>query len=419
MTQSANVKTITLIPELSISEADIHLHFLSSKGLFYLAEINDPWYAAHRNISLTIISSEDPASGAPISHSVPFYIQDDPASVMACKAQYQICNPSARHCSRLAGLNDLHDSFADLWATESASRQKFMEWVYFLLRHGYIAADAIVDSAGQAALTAAYSLRHSVNGPLSDTAWEDDVFLWNSAATASLQALFVNVAAGPSQYFSAGISTAPKTPEARTLCSSQRIRSPRHTSFSVLGLALIFALGGALIVLDLGLAPLLHYLQRNNDKHAYARLEWSSNATLQLHRLAHEAAASGTWAHATHTVPTTRPGDVLRTLNIADIMHPRLEPGSYAGRSVQVVDSLERAFALRPAVEQKKLPGFVARQESVETLALAAGRTESLAKEEPLRSPLRREFMRVDGHEENAPSPVPLEVETAYGQARS
>lgn len=58
----------------------------------------------------------------------------------------------------------------------------------------------------------------------------------------------------------------------------------------------------------------------------YAYLEWITNDTLQLHRVAHEGSnkTDGTWSRCTSWVPTTAPGALLSSLDISDLNHPRL-----------------------------------------------------------------------------------------------
>lgn len=58
----------------------------------------------------------------------------------------------------------------------------------------------------------------------------------------------------------------------------------------------------------------------------YAYLEWITNDTLQLHRVAQEGSnkTDATWSRCTSWVPTTAPGAILSSLDISDLKHPRL-----------------------------------------------------------------------------------------------
>lgn len=69
--------------------------------------------------------------------------------------------------------------------------------------------------------------------------------------------------------------------------------------------------------------PVLHARRRRRKHGEYANLEWITNGTLQLHRLAHED-GERRWDGSTDTVPTTEPDVLLTSLNIADLKHPIL-----------------------------------------------------------------------------------------------
>lgn len=57
----------------------------------------------------------------------------------------------------------------------------------------------------------------------------------------------------------------------------------------------------------------------------YQQLEWATNETLRLERMAHEAFGAGSWVGAAEVVPvTTEKGERLGMLDVADETHPRL-----------------------------------------------------------------------------------------------
>lgn len=58
----------------------------------------------------------------------------------------------------------------------------------------------------------------------------------------------------------------------------------------------------------------------------YAHLEWTTNEVLQLQRLAHEELGLGTWTGCVDTVPTTKGGENIASLDITNIHHPVLAP---------------------------------------------------------------------------------------------
>ena len=56
----------------------------------------------------------------------------------------------------------------------------------------------------------------------------------------------------------------------------------------------------------------------------YTYLEWQTNDTLQLQRLAHEELGYGTWSRAVAGNPVTAAGEKLSVLGIKDDTHPVL-----------------------------------------------------------------------------------------------
>lgn len=99
-------------------------------------------------------------------------------------------------------------------------------------------------------------------------------------------------------------------------------------SFSVLGLCITFVLGGFVIAVSLIIEPALSFFDRRWGRNQYARLEWSANSSLQLHRLAHEEFGLDKWSNCTKEVPLTRPDVLLPSLDISDLNHPILKSQS-------------------------------------------------------------------------------------------
>jgi hypothetical protein len=90
-------------------------------------------------------------------------------------------------------------------------------------------------------------------------------------------------------------------------------------------------LGFIIIAISWLIQPVINYAQKHHEfnKHEYELLEWSTNGTLQLQRLAHEQLGSGTWSNFNETVPITGSGELLAALDTSDTSHPRLATGEY------------------------------------------------------------------------------------------
>jgi hypothetical protein len=139
---------------------------------------------------------------------------------------------------------------------------------------------------------------------------------------ASLQKLVVDQAMGPADPTLLPILTRPNTTEEQKVCANQKIRSDSYTSINVLGLIIIFVVGGLIIVTSFALPIIVRRIQKRQN--SYSTLEWIVNDTLQLQRLAHEAVGSGIWQDTDGNFPTTAQCELLAELDVTNPTHPKL-----------------------------------------------------------------------------------------------
>jgi hypothetical protein len=114
------------------------------------------------------------------------------------------------------------------------------------------------------------------------------------------------------------------SPRALALTKQQKINSTAHASFSLFGLLFTFVVGCLIALISYLLEPVSKLLYKKWGFKTYAYLEWNTNATLQLQRLAHEELGWDTWSKGTGEIPTTEPGDLLGCLDISNPDHPVL-----------------------------------------------------------------------------------------------
>lgn len=217
---SINISLSDLMPidELSqtLEDSDLHLFFLSANGIRYTSKVDDDWYAAHQSVQPFHVPTV--STGA-----VPAYLADEPASVLGCTSQYQICSPGAnsrQDCPTWGGGLDI-DSPTGPKASQDSN---LFDWAIYFLDPGYLAV-----SLGQASLTARRSLNVGIQGALPDNQWQSDVEYWFNISLASLQSV-VNSAIGPNdpniqKYF----WKAPDSDVVKYFCKNQ-VRTPAHSS---------------------------------------------------------------------------------------------------------------------------------------------------------------------------------------------
>lgn len=111
----------------------------------------------------------------------------------------------------------------------------------------------------------------------------------------------------------------------------KKIKSTAYANFSIFGLSFIFIFGTIIILTNCILESDLHYTiircisRKARDKVRYHRLEWYTNGTLQLQRLAHEQTGFGKWSRCDEEIPVTEAGDQLSPLDLDDPKHPKLQ----------------------------------------------------------------------------------------------
>jgi len=90
------------------------------------------------------------------------------------------------------------------------------------------------------------------------------------------------------------------------------------------GLGTILVAGTLIAIIDLTMEPLFEWLKKRTQKDVYGILEWKTNSTLQMQRLAHEQLGFGTWTKTSEAAPVTERGELLSTIHAEDPAHPVL-----------------------------------------------------------------------------------------------
>lgn len=309
------------IPDLRKFEGDITLFFLSANFVAFTKPTNDPWYSAH--LKFGTIKRPD-KEGVEV-----MYRADEPASVLACVSQYQICDPSVpadRRCTTPGSRIDAFNYAARLQTSEEGEQK--IAWF------GYPASftiGRIVDSLRVSALTSRYSLQDGFQGPLPDNQWQLDVEYWFQVWLSYLQSRFMLFATGPSDPELMRWVQKPQTKVQKTLCQNQvrapaqprtpssnprrqKITTTAYTNFNTFGLSLTFAIGTLIILLSYTIEPLARWVQNRRRLDVYSHLEWCANEEL----------GAGTWHDGAEPIPFTDAGERLATLDVADPKHPRL-----------------------------------------------------------------------------------------------
>lgn len=312
----------TPISDLSNTTADTTVIGLTNRNNF-AAPITDPWFRAD-NCTLR------PQGLPPIVCQAP-----NPLSFLGCQEQYQFCkvdparpnstsgnaNTGSDSCTPLTGLYKL---FPDLmfvkgspWnGTVLPNLNPVQKALYYFLAKtmsnsqlhwqlGFIGYENLI--AQEVVWDGGFDFDMSAGVP--DDQWEIEVMNWLNVSLSTTQRATVAYSR-PSQYdINTGNSSLqyiekPQDPELGKLCSKIKIRSARHTSFSVVGMAATISFGIACILGSYAIRPFFGWIQRRTGHGIYKAQEWTESSTLQLQRMAAEGKGIGPWKGKEGDVPT-------------------------------------------------------------------------------------------------------------------
>jgi hypothetical protein len=209
---------------------------LSSNLVTFTRQTYDPWYQATKN---TEIRKESQSNGNfTLEDRGHVWIQDEPASPLACKTQEQICNPNQPEGLRCIPLASNADFLFSAWVaghvflnqTEWWNR---LQWAggasLFNLGSDYT---RILAQLGAHALLSRVTLSmQGLQGPLPEDQWMSDAEHWFRIAMTSLQGSYLVSAVGPTDPDVALFyNYQPKTPEQQWMCNNQVRTSNRRDS---------------------------------------------------------------------------------------------------------------------------------------------------------------------------------------------
>ncbi|KAI0538441.1 hypothetical protein GGR58DRAFT_526242 [Xylaria digitata] len=324
-------------PGLRRPDADIFLFFLSGNGMVSSVPLNDPWYRFDVKSAAVIFKGGS-------NESLPSYQPSEAASPLGCTYQVQVCKGAlARNesCGLLGSPNDAWRDAAHLFGvdTEDYGKYSFDQLIEAYINNqeagrflwfsqilwGYpIDISIVVNILGSQSLASRRNVLETIQGPLPDDQWKLDVTYWWNISLSALQAAFVDTAYGPSNPDVFRLQTKPKGSGQKSICENQKILNAQYISVSVFGLYFTYLTGLLVIILSLVMDSLFSCAQKRWKYKEYENLEWISNETLQLQRLAYDESGQAEWSNCTDSIPVTAPGQNLGSFNLNDLEHPRI-----------------------------------------------------------------------------------------------
>jgi len=188
----------------------------------------------------------------------------------------------------------------------------------------------LVDELGPAALIASsYISRQELfwSPVLSPIQWQIEAVNWFATNLAHLQRLFISNYRTPSVQLLRDnwIPFRSDDDIVQGFCNSQKVRNSSYTSFSVLGLAINFGVGGLLLlasVLVPYVVPKLQARRGRKGQRSLAREQWMMNSALQLQRVLFGLLSAGDWEEEEYgdegVVPVTKTAERIPPPSLVD-----------------------------------------------------------------------------------------------------
>ncbi|KAJ3569047.1 hypothetical protein NPX13_g6215 [Xylaria arbuscula] len=257
----------TPIDAMVRKDADTYIFFLVGNGVLYSEPSLDPWYRATtpRYVPFVELNS---------TREITYYIPDEPATPLGCIQQHQFCTltslgirecgPLASRLDAIAGAAPLFNSTYDGFTKDVVPTEKAARFLYFTSQFNELSIGiyGVVTKLGSSSLDSQKKLLGGFQESIPSNQWQLDVAHWWDIVMAGRQWNMLENA-----YFS------------------------QHSE--------------ALI-----------YRGRYTEK-VYQKL-------CNNQRLAHEELGFGTWSEVTETIPLTKTGELLGSLDITDPDHPTL-----------------------------------------------------------------------------------------------
>ena len=283
------------IPELNRTDADVSVVFLSQNSVYYLAPVDDPFFAAHTLIGPTDDVKDDT------------YIMDHAITALGCTDQFQICNQHPKNgpspfCSKLGSFSDenkveVYDSSNGYNQLSTLSR----------LLNAAVGAPIYYSIFGRDAssLRAADSLFgdfQTLN--LTATQWQLEASVWFAQGLVHMQQSILDYANNDKNI---PIRT-PQSPGEIHGCQSQIVgnNSGMYQNLSVLGIGLVMAFALFIILLSVIVGPIHRFVDGRTAQGSRATDERQAQRLFQLLISAAQGAGYlASWTGKDRAVPVT------------------------------------------------------------------------------------------------------------------
>ena len=237
-----------------------------------------------------------------------FYTANELVTVVACAEQHQLRNVGTGATSPLGGSQIATPAQAQELAFNEEQVAIFNRTFYHA---SYSILSAIAENLGGNDLLAVAYQSVTDSTILRENQWQLEFNHYFGIAMNTIQLWSLQYVLGPSHPEMNSYAVPATEGFAKDVCTNQIVRRTDFRSFSVLGLAIIFAFGFLFILANLTIRSIVENAQEHTEKGRYRNAEWQANDFLQLQRMAYQHNNTGTWTGQRDMVPRTNPGEVF------------------------------------------------------------------------------------------------------------
>lgn len=290
------------LPEINRTDADVTLIFLMQNSVSYSEPVDDPIFAAHTTLDLSMV-----VAGAD------YFSTDNYVSTLGCVEQYQICNPESNKCTPSMGINQV---LPYLGAVKNLDLDEIQEAVVIrLMRSAQTGSLPTILLAQAENSLQAKDLLYAglMSSGLPSNQWQLELQNWVNRGLADLQRKVVEFATGPPNIGAGSYVEHPWDNDSsgsavakKAMCYMQVINDTTDTvSFSIIGLVVLFAIGAAILFLSVFLEIIVGWIQCRLRLGEHARMCWLLDDKLQLHRFLNQELGHGEWTQDYDSIPAT------------------------------------------------------------------------------------------------------------------
>ncbi|KAK6364008.1 hypothetical protein LTS17_012595 [Exophiala oligosperma] len=299
---------------------DTHLYFVGTSGyqlqayyaennVMYANPMDDPFFSAHRARYVPFGTNRDALA------NVTMYAFDSWIDAMGCTDQHQICNSlplnsSNKVCTPLTALLGVEEAILANGTDEKSAHLAMNPYQLSTAVRVFEAVDGwaifdVVNARGATAMKANDVLVGLSSPGLPIDQWAVETRTWFAQTLAAVQSAIIQYTTGPGT--TEGQIVPPANKYDAKGCKSQLIHnSGAYQNFSVLGIAIVVALSGIIILFSFLLHPLTNLLLCRESARQWHRPVWVMEDKLQLQRLAYQGAGHRQGWHRVHeSVPVS------------------------------------------------------------------------------------------------------------------